>query len=122
MSKIARWSYKAVATVYPTIVNEWDGTRTYGEPFLISCAWERTDGTATDSNGNEVSNTLTIFTELLYNNQETKIPLRGDMIATGDTTDQPDPLLAGANEITGIVKWDMSMFNDTPDYKIVTGG
>lgn len=44
------------------------------------------------------------------------------MIATGDTTNISDPLVAGANVITGIVEWDMSMFNDTPDYKIVTGG
>ena len=49
-------------------------------------------------------------------------PKNGWMIATGDTTNISDPLVAGANVITGIVEWDMSMFNDTPDYKIVTGG
>ena len=43
------------------------------------------------------------------------------MIAPGDTTAFSDPLEAGANEISGVVEWDMSMFNDTPDYKIITG-
>ncbi|CCP99664.1 FIG01047296: hypothetical protein [Escherichia coli O5:K4(L):H4 str. ATCC 23502] len=54
--------------------------------------------------------------------QPVQRPEKGWMLATGDTTAIADPLAAGANVITGIVEWDMSMFNDTPDYKIVTGG
>ena len=65
--------------------------------------------------------TITVFTELFHNMQPVQRPEKGWMIATGDTTDISDPLAAGANVITGIVEWDMSMFNDTPDYKIMTG-
>ncbi|ENO7490614.1 hypothetical protein ACB453_001341 [Escherichia coli] len=122
MSKIARFSYKALATIYPVTRDDWTNSDVYGAPYLIDCSWERTDGTATDTNGNEVSNTITVFTELLHNMQPVQRPEKGWMIATGDTTDISDPLAAGANVITGIVEWNMSMFNDTPDYKIVTGG
>ena len=122
MSKIARFSYKALATIYPVTRDDWTNSDVYGEPYLIDCSWERIDGTATDTNGNEVSNTITVFTELLHNMQPVQRPEKGWMIATGDTTNIFDPLAAGANVITGIVEWDMSMFNDTQDYKIVTGG
>ena len=59
MSKIARFSYKALATIYPVTHDDWTNSDVYGTPYLINCAWERTDGTATDSNGN-VSNAETI--------------------------------------------------------------
>ncbi|HFO4998526.1 TPA: hypothetical protein ACHJ7J_000240 [Escherichia coli] len=122
MSKIARFSYKALATIYPVKRDDWTNSDVYGTPYLIDCSWERTDGTATDANGNEVSNTITVYTELLHKMQPVQRPEKGWMLATGDTTAIADPLAAGANFITGIVEWDMSMFNDTPDYKIVTGG
>lgn len=74
MSKIARFSYKALATIYPVTRDDWTNSDVYGTPYLINCSWERTDGTATDANGNEVSNTITVYTELLYNLQPVQRP------------------------------------------------
>lgn len=120
MSKIARFSYKNVCTIYPVTHNEWDNTITYGTPYLIDCAWSRTDGTAIDENGNETTDSLVVFTEMMRNLVPQPVPKKGDKIATGDVIDEPDGLLQ-ADTITGVVTWEMDVFNDTPDYKIFTG-
>lgn len=121
MSKIARFSYKALATIYPVTRDDWNNSKVYGQPYLIDCTWTLTEGKDENERGSETDVSYVIFTELLYNLQPVERPRRGWMIAPGDTTAFSDPLEAGANEISGVVEWDMSMFNDTPDYKIITG-
>lgn len=121
MSKIARFSYKALATIYPVTYDDWNNSKVYGQPYLIDCAWTATEGKDEDERVSETDVSYVIFTELLYNLQPVERPRKGWMIAPGDTTAFSDPLEAGANEISGVVEWDMSMFNDTPDYKIITG-
>ncbi|EPN8591858.1 hypothetical protein ACT377_002930 [Escherichia coli] len=121
MSKIARFSYKALATIYPVTYDDWNNSKVYGQPYLIDCAWTATEGKDEDERGSETDVSYIIFTELLYNLQPVERPRKGWMIAPGDTTAFSDPLEAGANEISGVIEWDMSMFNDTPDYKIITG-
>nr|DAL44998.1 MAG TPA_asm: Minor capsid protein [Caudoviricetes sp.] len=121
MSKIARFSYKALATIYPVTRDDWNNSKVYGQPYLIDCTWTSTEGKDENERGSETDVSYVIFTELLYNLQPVERPQKGWMIALGDTTAFSDPLEAGANEISGVVEWDMSMFNDTPDYKIITG-
>ncbi|MDS1650675.1 hypothetical protein [Escherichia coli] len=121
MSKIARFSYKALATIYPVTRDDWTNSDVYGEPYLIDCAWQFVDGGASNGNGYEESETIIVFTEMLHGMEQQPIPKAGDYIALGDTTKENNPLHAGGNKITGITTWDMSLFNDTPDYKIITG-
>ena len=48
------------------------------------------------------------------------MPKRDWYIARGDTTAQADPLKAGANVIKAVTEWDMSFFEEEPDYKVMT--
>lgn len=121
MSKIARFSYKGLATVYPATRDDWNNSEAYGQPYLIDCAWQLVCGGASNANGYEESETIIVFTEMLHNMEQQPVPKAGDYIAVGDTTGESNPLRAGGNKITGITTWDMSLFNDTPDYKIITG-
>ena len=113
MSSIARWSYKFTATVTPvTGIDGVTGETTFGTPYTIACNIEATQvsdirppGGAAGIDGDEWINSHTIYTEDAR-------PQKGDMIEF-DGSD-------GKQVIRGRTMWDMLMFNDTPDYKLVT--
>lgn len=112
MSSIARWTYKNKATVKPLLsTDDWSGERVYGEPFEIACNWiadakqERESGGQSGARGAEFISQHIIYTE-------DPRPKFMDMISLGDS--------GVWEEIRSRVDWEMALFADTPDYKLVT--
>lgn len=107
MSEVARWSYANTATVRPFVrIDMMSGVTTYGEEYEIACTWIAEARQERDMEGAEFTSKHTVFTEDAR-------PRYLDQIR-----------LAGAEaweEIRSKLQWDMSMFQDTPDYKLVTG-
>jgi len=120
VSATANWSYTNVATVYPRVYDDWNNTWTNGTPYLIDCTWTANNEVAVDGSGKEFTTNLIFFTELKRNGVTATMPQRDWYIARGDTTSQADPLKAGADVIKAVTEWDMSFFEEEPDYKILT--
>lgn len=106
MSEIARWSYQNTAKVKPFLgMSEWGGA-SYGAEYEIACTWIAESAQVRDNNGAEFVGRHTIYTE---------DPRPGylDMIQLGGE---------GAwEEIRSKTGYDMAMFGDTMDFKLVTG-
>lgn len=105
MSSIARWSYKNVATVRPVLGLGEYGEATYGEPYVIACNWTAENITARQEDGQEFVGRHTIYTEDLR-------PQFGDEIQFLGS--------AGYERIRSRTCWDMELFSDTPDVRLVT--
>lgn len=106
MSKISRWSLKNTAKVKPFLSRDEWGAATYGTEYEIACTWIAESTQARDNTGAEFVGKHTIYTEDAR-------PKYLDMIQ-----------LAGAGEweeIRSKTSYDMAMFNDTMDFKLVTG-
>lgn len=106
MSKIARWSYKNTAMVQPFIVADEYGKNTYGEPYQIKCTWQAMSQAATTPAGVEFVSRHVIYCEDAR-------PKYLDLIQLNGQTEWEEIRAYGMD--------DMSMFNDTPDYKLTTG-
>ena len=105
MSSIARWTYTNTAKVRPFEgINEW-GKSTYGTEYSIACTWGAKGQQERKSDGAELIDTDTIYTE-------DPRPKRLDMIRLGGHDEW--------QEIRGRVEYDMSFFDDTPDYELTT--
>lgn len=107
MSEISRWSYTNTATVTPFIrENRQTQALEYGEPYEIACTWiaEAKEYAANNGIASFIS-TFTFFTE-------DPRPKYRDLIARNGFDEAQEILLA--------LQWDMSMFQDVPDYKLVT--
>lgn len=106
MSKIARWSYKAVATVRPYEGMDYrTGEITYGEEYTILCTWEANTEQARDNDGAEF-----VGRHIVYH--EDPRPKYLDQIKlTGHTEWE---------QIRSVTVYDMAMFGDLPDYRMVT--
>ncbi len=114
MSSIAAWSYMYTATVTPVGgVDGVTGETLDGTPYTIACnvvATQNTDirpsgGAASGIDGDEWIGRHTIYTE-------DPRPRKGDMIEF-DGSD-------GQQIIRDRTMWDMTMFDDVPDYKLET--
>lgn len=106
MSEIARWSYVNTATVRPFVsMSEWGG-KTYGTEYEIACTFIAEASQARDSNGAEFVGKHTVYTEDAR-------PGYLDMIRLGGMDEW--------EEIRSRTAWDMEMFGDTMDFKLVTG-
>lgn len=112
MSTTANWSYANVATVRPFVeINMDTGKTTYGDEYEIACTWEaksemvREIGGQGGSRGAEFVSRHMIYTE-------DKRPKYLDMIMF-DGSD-------GWEEIRSVTNWDMSFFNEEPDFLLVT--
>lgn len=107
MSELSRWTYTNSATIKPFEgVDEW-GASTYGAEYEIACTWGTNDKQERQSGaqGAEFVSSDTIYTEDAR-------PKRLDMIRLNGSTE--------FQEIRERVQWDMSFFDDTPDYKLTT--
>ncbi|MEY0066791.1 hypothetical protein AB7W80_00400 [Providencia rettgeri] len=122
MSTTANWSYTALATIYPVIRGggKWDDTITYGTPYLIDCTFRGSNEVAKDDFGTEFVTKDLYNTEMKYQGQPVRHPVRGDYIAQEDTTAILDPRLANASQIVVVSKDDMSFFGEEYDYVIRT--
>lgn len=113
MSAIARWSYKNKAFVRPFLgQDEWGGGKSYGEAYQIACNWaaiqmqERNVGGESGSLGVERILKHEVYTE-------DDRPKYLDLISLGDSDEW--------EEIRQKTGWDMALFNDTMDFKLLTG-
>lgn len=113
MSKVARWSYRNTATVKPR-TGEVDkyGQPEYGETYEIACSWGssakqyKAGAEQRSSSGTEYVIKNTIYTEDAR-------PQYLDMIQLNGSTEW--------EEIRERQEFDMSPFNDVPDYFLITG-
>lgn len=107
VSSIARWSYKATATVLPFISkNGQTNQNVYGAPFTILCNYTAKSEQRRDEKGQEFISQHLIYTEDNRPKYLDKITL--------------DYAGATAQEIRSRTVWDMVMFNDTADFLLVT--
>lgn len=112
MSLISRWSYANTATVKPFMGEDGEnGGVTYGTPYEIACTWlaeskEFREAGAPAGRGVEFISTFVIYTE-------DPRPRYLDQILINE----PD---SPWQTIRLRLAYDMAMFNDTPDYKLVT--
>lgn len=109
MSTTANWSYANTATVWPleSEGSEWNGGKTYGTPYQIKCTWAGGGDIVSNLNGEEVTPAIRFWHE------DSRVKA-GDWIARGAETDR----MAGM-EIKAHVEYDMSPFNQLPDFMSV---
>ncbi len=106
MSKLSRWVYTNTARIKPFAgIDLMTGVTTYGTEFDIACTWTAEATQQRDQNGAEFVSRHVFFTEDAR-------PKYLDMIKRGGHDDW--------EEIRSVTQWDMSFFNDTPDYKVIT--
>ena len=106
MSVISRWSYRNTAKVKPFLSRDEWGAATYGTEYEIACTWIAESTQARDNTGAEFVGKHTIYTEDAR-------PKYQDMIQLGGVGEW--------EEIRSKTSYDMAMFNDTMDFKLVTG-
>ncbi len=107
MSKIARWSYKSVAVVRPFIAMDgMSGESVYGAPYEILCNYIADAKQERDGKGADFISAYLIYTE-------DSRPQYLDLILL----DEPE---IDEQEIRARTVYDMKLFNDTNDYKLVT--
>lgn len=112
MSSISRWSYTNTATIRPFVGHDsWTGQTTYGDPYTIACTWtsvdlqERGVGGQSGAQGHERLLKHEVYTE-------DSRPKYLDLIQLTGHEDW--------ETIRSRTEWDMSMFGDTPDFKLLT--
>lgn len=106
MSSIARWSYKGTATIRPFLgIDLMSGATEYGPEFTIACNWIAESKQERDDQGAEFVSRHIIYTE-------DDRPKYLDMIRLGESSQW--------EEIRAKTGWDMEMFNDSMDFKLVT--
>jgi len=105
MSKTANWSYTNTALVKPFISKDEWGKSIYGEEFEIKCTWSAAKEEKRNNSqlGLEIVTKFEIFTE---DDRPKKLDLI--KIATSDVWE----------EVVNRIEFDMSFFNEAPDYKI----
>lgn len=108
MSDTANWSYANTATVWPVLAEDdaWGGSSpSYGAPYFIACTWVGGgDETSTAPDGREFVPKYKFY-------HEDKRVKYGDLIAKGEQTDQ-----LVADPIQNHVEYDMSFFDEEPDF------
>lgn len=105
MSETANWSYENKATIKPVIgIDHFTGGMKYGEEYEIDCTWTAENELMRDDKGQEFISSTFIFTE-------DKRPKVLDMIKIHDG-------FSGFQEIKAKTGWDMSFFDEEPDFKL----
>lgn len=109
MSETANWSYTNTAKVKRLIeLDQWDGVAIYDDPYTIACTWSAKSEQMRDDKGMEFVSKNEIFTE-------DPRPKHLDMILLNGDDEQ-----TGWQEIRSVTGWDMSPFEEEPDFKLVT--
>lgn len=112
----ARFAYTNTATVWPYLgEDEWNGGVSYGAPFVIACGFmgKASMGMSAqrDLEGREFIVKNTFWTEDVR-------PKYRDRIAKGTKTGLWED--HAAEEIKQIIDYEMTLFNDTTDFEIMT--
>lgn len=112
MSSLARWTYTNTATVKPFLGEDGEnGGITYGTEYTIACTWtaeakQYREAGAPAGRGIEFVSTYVIYTEDAR-------PKYLDQILINEPG-------APWQQIRARTAWDLSFFNDTTDFKLVT--
>lgn len=111
MSNTANWSYTNVATVWPLLgFDDFNGVSTYGDPYLIACTWAVLSEVRVDGDGKEFTSNSIFWTEDArpqYKDRIVKLDRRSESWTVGE-------------QIRSVKDWDMSFFDEIPDYALVT--
>ena len=106
MSATANWSYTNVATVRPFVkIDLKTQAMIYGDEYEIACTWIAKGEQMRDSDGAEFVSRHQIFTE-------DKRPKFLDLVSFDGSN--------GWEEIRTVLGYDMSFFNEEPDFTLVT--
>lgn len=114
MSRVSRWSYTNIATVWPAGAKDHlNGGLQWGVPYQIACTWIADTKVMRDNGGAEFVSSCSYFHE------DARVK-HGDRIAKG-VHSSPNPIGIG-EQIKAHRDWDMSMFKasgapDTPDFR-----
>ncbi|MEB5922723.1 hypothetical protein [Franconibacter daqui] len=115
MSEIARWSYTGKATFWKRLPgnDEYSDPAGFAEPVVIDCGYEGGLSKRLGDIGAERVVKNTFWTE--YALADT-----GDYIMIGIST-EPDPLVAGADEVMQAVRFEDTFDRLVDDWAIITG-
>lgn len=115
MSAIARWSYTGKATFWKRLPSddEYNDPAGFAAPVVIDCGYEGGLSKRLGDIGAERVVKNTFWTE--YALADT-----GDYILIGIST-EPDPLLAGADEVMQAVRFEDTFDRLVDDWAIITG-
>lgn len=114
VSKVSRWSYTNIATVWPAGVKDHvNGGVRWGVPYQIACTWIADSKVMRDNGG------LEFVASCSYFHEDARVK-HGDRIAQG-VHEASSPIGIG-EEIRAHREWDMSMFKaagdkDIPDFR-----
>ncbi|HBU6577880.1 TPA: hypothetical protein PIP05_004902 [Klebsiella oxytoca] len=114
MSSVASWSYTATATIWRNLGNdEYGDSLGFSPPESILCDYIAGLSAKIGSLGKEVVVKNTFFTEYALASE-------GDYIFIGESND-PDPVVAGADEIRAVTRWGDTLERLTDDWALITG-
>ncbi|EGT5653819.1 hypothetical protein AGJ25_21930 [Cronobacter sakazakii] len=115
MSEIARWSYTGKATFWKRLPgdDEYSDPAGFAAPVVIDCGYEGGLSKRLGDIGAERVVKNTFWTE--YALADT-----GDYILIGIST-EPDPLVAGADEVMQAVRFEDTFDRLVDDWAIITG-
>lgn len=108
MSRIADWSYKSTATVFPLIDRDDDGVEQYGAGYTVKCEYAGESKTRRDNTGSE-------FVSRSRFTMGASGVKQGDLISRGDNT-AGDPI---GDVVRMVNTVDNSMLSDTDDYVVI---
>lgn len=112
MSSISRWSYKNTARVKP--FRDYDqntGQAIYGEEYTIACTWTAESKVEIDRGGQSGAMGQEFVSQHIIYTEDDR-PVYMDMIALAGSDD--------FEQIRSVTGWDMNMFSDSMDFKLVT--
>jgi hypothetical protein len=112
LSETAAWSYTNTATVRPFVkIDLMTQKTTYGPEYEISCTWEAKNEMVRDAGGQGGSKGAEFVSRhMVYT--EDKRPKYRDLIKFEGSD--------GWEEIRSVTNWDMSFFDEEPDFLLVT--
>lgn len=120
MSATSRVMYRSTFTLW-RVLNDGDeyGEATYSEPIFVKCQFLMGGSTRyTDQRGREFQPKSTIWTEMRDTNGDViDSPRYDDLIAIGEIhSSSPQD----AFPVRTVEQFDVSLFDDIPDFKIMT--
>lgn len=114
MSSVANWSYTATATIWRSLGKDETGDPLgYAEPEQILCDYEGGLSKKLANLGAEIVVKNTVWTEFALADA-------GDYLLIGES-DEPDPVVAGADEVRQVIRYADTFERVADDYAILTG-
>jgi len=114
MSSLASWSYTAECTIWRSLgINEYGDSLGWSVPEVIMADYQGGLSARIGSIGTEIVVKNTFWSEF----SEAK---KGDYLLIGASA-EPDPLVAGADEVMQVIRYADTFERSADDYAIITG-